>query len=186
VNTLTNGVSVCIIRVLISHTSLPRLLNQPTTFRCLFKRRVRIKASCTRQARSIAGGLTVKRKKRFPWMSRVKNPTAGRGQHSGTAALLSAGHSEPVTEVTLTPSVINTDSQVQSPFNLTACSLVYCHCDTSFACPWSGTTCRSPALSVAHSHTITPSHSLLRLPIDHHSTQSQSFIAITTCMMDPY
>jgi hypothetical protein len=131
---------------------------------------------------TLVGGRTVKTKKRFPWMSRVKNPTAGRGQHSGTAVLLSAGHSEPVTEVT--SSVINTDSQVQSPFNLTACSLIHCHCDTSAA--WSDTTCRSPALSVAHSHTITSSHSLLRLPIDHHSTQSQSFIAITTCMMDPY
>jgi len=48
---------------------------------------------------------------------RRKRPA--RAQHSVIAALLT----EPVTEVTSTPSVINTDSQVQSPFNLTACSL---------------------------------------------------------------
>jgi hypothetical protein len=36
---------------------------------------------------------------------------------AAAAALPFAGHSEPVTEPTLTTSVINIDSQVRSPFN---------------------------------------------------------------------
>jgi hypothetical protein len=95
---------------------------------------------------------------------RRKRPV--RAQHSATAALPSAGHSEPVTEPTLTALVINTDSQVRSPFNPPYCSLIHCHCDTFAA--WSGQLLITLPCQL---YTVIPSHPHTHCCVNDHSTQ---------------